>query len=83
VVGNLIQLKYGRDQELQSDNLGVRLMLEAGYNPEKLIAVMEVLKQAAGPDRTPEFQSSHPDPENRAEKIREAIDHWKAAAKAR
>lgn len=76
-VANMIQLKYGRDQELQSDNLGVRFMLEAGYDPEYLIQVMEVLKQAAGPNRTPEFQSSHPDPENRQAEIQKAIEDWK------
>ena len=76
-VANMISLKYGRDQELQSDNLGVRFMIESGYEPEHLIQVMEVLKQAAGPNRTPEFQSSHPDPENRQEAIRAAIEHWK------
>lgn len=72
-VGNMINMKYGRDQELQSDDLGVRLMIEAGYDPRELIGVMRILKSAAGPNRVPEFQSSHPDPENRAEKIVEAI----------
>jgi predicted Zn-dependent protease len=76
-VANMISLKYGRDQELQSDNLGVRFMLESGYNPEDLVGVMEILKQASGPNRTPEFQSTHPDPENRAERIREAIQEWR------
>jgi predicted Zn-dependent protease len=76
-VANMIQMKYGRDQELQSDNLGVRFMLEANYDPEQLVHVMEILKQAAGPNRTPEFQSTHPDPENRAERIREAIQVWR------
>jgi len=76
-VANMMQLKYGRSQELQSDNLGVRFMLEAGYDPENLIYVMEILKQAAGPNRTPEFQSSHPDPENRKEAIQAAIQEWR------
>ena len=76
-VANMIQLKYGRGQELQSDNLGVRFMMESGYNPENLIAVMEVLKQASGPSNTPEFQSSHPDPENRKEAIQAAIKEWR------
>jgi predicted Zn-dependent protease len=75
-VANMIGLKYGREQELQSDELGVRFMLEAGYNPEKLIDVMEVLKQSSGGRSTPEFQSSHPDPENRKEHIREVIDKY-------
>jgi predicted Zn-dependent protease len=75
-VANMMQLKYGREQELQSDDLGVRLMLESGYNPEALIGVMEILKQAGGPNRVPEHQSSHPDPENRKEKIQEAIQKY-------
>lgn len=77
MVSNMMQLKYGRDQELQSDDLGVRFMLQAGYDPEQLINVMEVLKQAAGPNRTPEFQSTHPDPENRKEHIQEAIRKYR------
>ena len=76
-VANMVSMKYGRDQELQSDNLGVRFMLESGFQPEQMIGVMEILKQAAGPNRTPEFQSTHPDPENRAERIQEAIAEWK------
>jgi predicted Zn-dependent protease len=76
-VANMIQMKYGRDQELQSDYLGVRFMLEAGYDPENLVDVMEILKQAGGPNRTPEFQSTHPDPENRKEAIQAAIQEWR------
>ncbi|MFN0035467.1 MAG: M48 family metalloprotease [Saprospiraceae bacterium] len=76
-VANMLQMKYGRDQELQSDNLGVRFMIESGYNPENLIGVMEILKQAGGSNRTPEFQSTHPDPENRKEAIQAAIQEWR------
>ena len=61
------------------DELGVMFMLDAGYNPEEMIGGMEILKTAAGPNRVPEFQSSHPDPENRIEKIREAIKKYKNA----
>jgi len=72
-IGQKTLLKNGRGDELESDELGVLLMLNAGYNPEELIQVMKILKAAAGPNRVPEFQSSHPDPENRIEKIKEAI----------
>ncbi len=76
-VANMLQLKYGRSQELQSDDLGVLFMLQAGYDPEQLIGVMEILKQASGGQRVPEFQSSHPDPENRKEHIRAAIEKYR------
>ena len=55
-------------------------MINAGYHPEEMIGVMEILKAAAGPKRVPEFQSTHPDPENRIEKIKEAIAKYKKAS---
>ena len=76
-IGQNTLLTNGRDDELESDELGVKFMLKAGYNPEAMIGVMEILKAAAGPNRVPEMQSTHPDPENRIEKIREAIAKYK------
>ncbi|RSC95701.1 M48 family metalloprotease [Tenacibaculum singaporense] len=76
-IGQQTLLKNGRGDELESDELAVKLMIDAGYNPENLIGVMEILKAAVGPNRVPEFQSTHPDPENRIEKIKEAIRKYK------
>lgn len=75
-IGQMINMSYGRDDELQSDDLGVKFMMDSNYNPEEMIGVMEILKAAAGPNRTPERMSTHPDPENRVEKIKEAIEKY-------
>lgn len=72
-IGQLVNLKYGREDELESDRLGVKFMAEAGYDPRAMIRVMEVLKAAGGGGKTPEFFSSHPNPDNRIGKIQEAI----------
>jgi predicted Zn-dependent protease len=72
-IGQTTLLKNGRGDELESDELGVLLMIQSNYNPHEMIEVMKILKAAAGPNRVPEFQSTHPDPENRIEKIKEAI----------
>lgn len=80
IVGSIGQntlLTNGRDDELESDELGVLFMIQSGYDPNEMIKVMEILKAAAGPNRVPEFQSTHPDPENRIEKIREAIEKYR------
>ncbi|AYN66958.1 M48 family peptidase [Euzebyella marina] len=76
-IGQNTLLSNGRDDELESDDLGVLFMIQSGYRPEEMIEVMQVLKDAAGPNRVPEFQSTHPDPENRIEKIRESIDKYR------
>jgi len=76
-IGQQTLLTNGRGDELESDDLGVRFMLKAGYNPEEMVGVMKILKAAAGPNRVPEFQSTHPDPDNRIEKIRESIEKYR------
>jgi predicted Zn-dependent protease len=70
----MITMKYGREDELQSDRLGVRFMADAGYDPRSLIGVMEVLAEASGGARQPEFMSTHPDPGNRIGEIEKAIE---------
>jgi predicted Zn-dependent protease len=73
VVGSMINMSYGREDELESDALGIRIMAEAGYDPRALVRVMEVLAKASGGSRQPEFFSTHPAPENRSARIREEI----------
>lgn len=74
LIGQLVTLKYGRDDEIESDHLGVRFMAEAGYDPRGMIRVMEVLAASArGTGRPPEFFSTHPNPERRLERIETAI----------
>lgn len=41
--GNLVLLKYGRDEELEADRLGVRYMTALGYDPLGQYQVMELL----------------------------------------
>jgi predicted Zn-dependent protease len=73
LVGNLVNMKYGREDELQSDTLGVRFMSDAGYDPRALIGVMRILEEASGGGGQPEFFSTHPNPENRIGQIQQAI----------
>jgi len=73
LVGQLVNMKFGRDDELQSDRLGVQFMVEAGYDPRAMIQVMEILAATAQGNQPPEFFSTHPNPENRIARIEEAI----------
>jgi len=73
MVGGLINMKYGRDDEIESDALGVRIMAEAGYDPRSMLRVMEVLAKASAGARQPEILASHPNPGNRAERIQAEI----------
>jgi predicted Zn-dependent protease len=73
LAGSLVNMKHGRDDELESDALGIRLIEEAGYDPRAMIAVMQALEKASGGSRQPEFASTHPSPGNRIERIKEHL----------
>lgn len=75
LAGSLVNMKHGRDDELESDTLGLRLMREAGYDPRAMISVMQKLEKASGGSRQPEFASTHPSPGNRIQRIREQLDN--------
>jgi len=73
--GNVVMLKYGRDEESEADLLGMRYMSRVGYNPRGQLQVMEVLAEASGGgQRPPEWLSTHPYPETRINRIREWLD---------
>lgn len=69
-VNQMVNLKYGRDDELESDLLGFQFMTEAGYNPVGIVELMKILDSArGGAGGQPEFMSTHPDPGNRIEQL--------------
>ena len=75
VGGSVYLLKFGRDQESQADELGVRYMTRLGYNPVGQIQVMEVLqKESTGKPRQPEFLSTHPLAKTRIRRLEKHIN---------
>ncbi|MDA2936879.1 M48 family metalloprotease [Acidobacteria bacterium AH-259-A15] len=83
----LLFLKHGRDDERQSDQLGVEYMSKAGYDPRELSDFFVVFQQMREKENqsVPSWLSSHPDPPDRvkttAQKAEDIIrnhpdKHW-------
>ena len=73
LVGQLVTMRFGREDELESDQLGVRFASEAGYDPRSMVGLMKILAESSQGGRPPEFFSTHPNPENRVARIESAI----------
>jgi len=73
MIGQLVGMRFGRQDELEADDLGVRFGSEAGYDPRSMIGLMKILDQSSQGGRPPEFFSTHPNPENRIQRIQAAI----------
>jgi predicted Zn-dependent protease len=73
MVNQMMQLRYSRKDESESDRYGIDAMASAGYDPKAMLEVMEILKQASNGQNPPEWLSSHPLPETRIQEIREYL----------
>ncbi len=72
----LLFLKFSRDDERESDDLGLRYMYSQGYDPREMDDVFEVLQrlgETSGGGRMPVWLSTHPAPEDRVARIRSQV----------
>ncbi len=67
--GNVVLLKYGREEELEADMLGIQYMVANGYDPAGQRQVMEILGAASGGGARSEWASTHPASETRISRI--------------
>ena len=70
-------LKYGRDAENQSDQLGFKYALGLNYDVREMANVFQTLSRASGSGqggRLPEWLSTHPNPENRVKNTEARLD---------
>ena len=68
-VNQMVQLRYGRKDELEADDYGLRYMIQAGYDPSAMLGVMKVLAQASKGRGGPQFLATHPHPDARIQQI--------------
>lgn len=66
-VGSLL-LKNSRSAESQADDVGTYILYNAGYDPYAMAQFFEIIQQKY-PQRTLEFFSDHPNPENRVKRV--------------
>ncbi|MGD2036047.1 MAG: M48 family metallopeptidase [Bacteroidales bacterium] len=75
-----ILLPYSRKHESEADEMGLYFMAMAGYNPKAAPEFWERMLKA-GKGSTPEFLSTHPDPENRIKRLNtimpKAMEYYK------
>jgi len=62
-------LPGSRVQESEADQVGQRLMAEAGFDPAQAVNLWQNMI-AAGGGRQPEWLSTHPDPQSRIQELR-------------
>jgi predicted Zn-dependent protease len=68
----MLSLQYSRDDEKEADLAGLTYMTQAGYDPNAMVEVMQILEELQT-IRPIEFFSTHPNPESRIAYLQERI----------
>ncbi len=73
-VATVALMPYDRNQESQSDSLGLRYMTRLNYNPVGMVQLMEILEQSMQGAHPPEWLSTHPLPRTRIQRVGSEIN---------
>jgi predicted Zn-dependent protease len=75
------ELPFSREHELEADHIGLLLMAAAGYDPHEAIEFWGRMEQKGG-GKTPEFMSTHPGHEHRAQALKDLLPEASALYEA-
>jgi predicted Zn-dependent protease len=91
-LAQLFSLSYSRSQEEEADDLGIRYLSRAGYDPTALSSMLTSLAlqtsvdarvSGLGDNRVPEWASTHPDPARRVARAAKNAKAYTANANRR
>lgn len=70
--GQLLTLKFSREDESESDLIGIELAARAGYNPAAGVSLWQKMN-AASKGAPPQFMSTHPSSDTRIKEIQDNL----------
>lgn len=73
VVNTLTNLRYSRKDEDEADKGGLYNMVDAGFNPQGMLGLFNILQDASGKGGTPAFLRDHPMTNDRVKKTQQRI----------
>jgi len=77
----LLFMSFSRENERESDRLGVEYATKIGYDAHKMadfFQVLEKMNMASEQAGVPTFMSTHPNPEDRFNTVHKISDEWQA-----
>lgn len=68
-----VLLPFSRSHETEADEIGLKLMAKAGYDPAESVNFWDRFSQASGGKGPPAFLSTHPSSEKRRDRLKEML----------
>jgi Zn-dependent protease with chaperone function len=77
-VAQLLTLKFGRDDEIEADLVGLEIGARTGFDPRASVTLWQKMAQASGSKGGPAFLSTHPSGTDRIKRLRDNIPRVEA-----
>lgn len=69
MIDSMVVKGYSRDTEFEADRVGLKIMVDAGYDPNAFISLLQTLEKQQGNSKGG-FSSTHPSPKDRIAKLK-------------
>jgi predicted Zn-dependent protease len=81
--GQSAELSYSRENEMQADQLGLKFIIDAGYNVSGLLKILKKIRGKTwfGSDQIPTYLMTHPAVEDRIAYIESWLDNYNRTSK--
>ena len=66
-------LPFSRQHEYQADEIGLKYMAKAGYDPQQAIQFWRLMEKSSKGGKPPEFLSTHPSDSHRITRLEQAL----------
>ena len=70
MIDSMVVKGYSRDTEFEADRVGLKIMADAGYDPQAFIRFLDGLEKKMGSAGSGGFKSTHPSPKDRIGKLK-------------
>ncbi len=79
MIDSMVVKGYSRDTEFEADRVGLKIMVDAGYDPNAFVSLLRSLEKKQGGGKSGGFSSTHPSPSDRIAKLEAEVRKYKVA----
>jgi predicted Zn-dependent protease len=78
MIDGMVVKGYSRDTEFEADRVGLKIMVDAGYDPAAFVSLLKSVDKKLGNAGTGGMKATHPAPKDRIAKLQGELAKYKA-----
>jgi predicted Zn-dependent protease len=80
MIDSMVVKGYSRDTEFEADRIGMKIMVDAGYDPNAFISLLENVEKKLPKAAEGGMKATHPAPKDRIAKLKSEVGKYEASA---